>query len=105
MNKIKNFFKGVSEKTMSFIVSAAKLDSIDDDFEENIATDSELKTEMNELCDLQVEFWKVMKKTLADTKECSDEELCAMWHKHFKDNIDAVKQLCKVKTIIDKTEE
>ena len=64
-----------------------------------------MKEEMKKLCCIQIDFWDKLKDVLEATHDCTDEEVCQLWHKHFKENREAVQQLIKIKVMIDKIEE
>ena len=54
---------------------------------------------------MQIALWNDMKNDLEVTNNSSDEIICAIFLKHLRENHhDAVLQLVKVKTAIDKIE-
>lgn len=59
--------------------------------------------EMNKLCAMQIALWNDMQNDLAVMDNPTDEEMIAIFHKHLREtHHDAVLQLVKVKTAIDK---
>ena len=64
-----------------------------------------LKTSMEMLCDMQIEFWKNLKNSLATTPDDTEEVVCAVWHECFRKNNEAVQKLIAVKQMIDKIEQ
>ena len=66
--------------------------------------ENNFKNEMEKLCDMQIDFWNEFRNALAVMDNSTEEEICIMWHKHFKENNEAVQQLIKVKMAIAKIE-
>lgn len=66
--------------------------------------ENNLKNEMEKLCDMQINFWKEFRNDLATIDNSTEEEICTMWHKYFKENKETLQQLIKVKMAIDKIE-
>lgn len=69
--------------------------------------ENSLKDEMRKLCDTQIGFWNELKDALSaidNFTDSTEKELCEMWHKHFKENNEVLRQLIKVKMTIDKIE-
>ena len=67
--------------------------------------ENNFKNEMEKLCDMQINFWNDFRNALEAMNNSAYEEICTMWHKHFKENNEEIQQLVKVKMAIDKIEE
>lgn len=66
--------------------------------------ENNFKNEMQKLCDMQIALWNDMKNDLEVMNNFTDEEICVIFHKHFREHYKAVSQLVKVKTIINEIE-
>lgn len=67
--------------------------------------ENNLKNELQKLCDMQIALWNDMKNDLETMDNSTDEEVCAKFHKHLREeHHEAVLQLVKVKIAIDKIE-
>lgn len=63
------------------------------------------RNEMQKLCDMQIEMWNDISNDLAAMDNSTEEEICAMFHKHLREtHHEAVLQLVKVKIAMDKIE-
>ena len=61
--------------------------------------------DMQKLCDMQMELWEDMKRDLMTMKNPTDEGVITVFRKHLREtHHDAVLQLIKVKSAIDKAE-
>lgn len=58
------------------------------------------KSQVIELCDIQMEFWKKLKETLMETTSDNDIEVTSVYRKYFKDNREAVNHFTDVKNNI-----
>ena len=68
--------------------------------------ENNFKNEMQKLCDMQIEMWNDIKNDLAVADNFTDEEVCAIFHKHLMEiHHEAVLQLVKVKISMDEIEE
>lgn len=68
--------------------------------------ENNFKNEMKKLCDMQIEMWNDISNDLAAMDNSTEEEICAMFHKHLrKEHHEAVLQLVRVKIAMDKIEE
>ena len=67
--------------------------------------ENNFKNEMQKLCDMQIEMWNDIRNDLETMDNSTDEEICAMFHKHLREeHHEAVLQLVRVKIAIDKIE-
>lgn len=67
--------------------------------------ENNFKNEMQKLCDMQIAMWNDIRNDLEAIDNPTDEELCAMFHKHLREeHHEAVLQLVRVKIAIDKIE-
>ena len=68
--------------------------------------ENNFKNEMQKLCDMQIEMWNDISNDLAVMDNSTEEEICAMFHKHLREeHHEAVLQLVRVKLEIDRIEE
>ena len=68
--------------------------------------ENNFKNEMQKLCDMQIEMWNDISNDLAVMDNSTEEEICAMFHKHLREeHHEAVLQLVRVKIAMDKIEE
>ena len=66
--------------------------------------ENNLKNEMENLCNTQIEFWNEFRNALVAMDDYTDKEICEVWHKYFRENNEMVQKLIKVKMAIDKIE-
>lgn len=69
--------------------------------------ENNFKEEMRRLCDTQIRFWNELKDDLSaidNFTDSTEKEICETWHKHFKENKEALQQLIKAKITIDEIE-
>ena len=67
--------------------------------------ENNFRNEMQKLCDMQIEMWNDISNDLAAMDNSTEEEICAMFHKHLREtHHEAVLQLVKVKIAMDKIE-
>lgn len=65
--------------------------------------ENNFKNEMKKLCDMQIEMWNDISNDLAVMDNSTEEEICAMFHKHLREeHHEAVLQLVRVKIAMDK---
>lgn len=68
--------------------------------------ENNFKNEMQKLCDMQIALWNDMRNDLEAMDNSTDEEICAMFHKHLREeHHEAVLQLVRVKMVMDKIED
>lgn len=68
--------------------------------------ENNFKNEIKKLCDMQIEMWNDISSDLTVMDNSTEEEICAMFHKHLREkHHEAVLQLVKVKIAIDEIEE
>lgn len=68
--------------------------------------ENNFKNEMQKLCDMQIALWNDMRNDLEAMDNSTDEEICAMFHKHLREeHHEAVLQLIRVKMAMDKIED
>lgn len=68
--------------------------------------ENNFKNEMQKLCDMQIALWNDVRNDLEAMDNSTDEEICAMFHKHLREeHHEAVLQLVRVKMVMDKIED
>ena len=68
--------------------------------------ENNFKNEMRKLCDMQIALWNDMRNDLEAMDNSTDEEICAMFHEHLREeHHEAVLQLVRVKMVMDKIED
>lgn len=63
-----------------------------------------LKIELETLCNMQTDFWENFKRAVMMGDNSTEEETYKIWKKYFVENNEPIKQLVKVKAMIDKIE-